>query len=373
MRICHFIEATGGGSARIAAQLAAGQVALGHEVTMLYSPLRADALFIQAINNITGLNCVAFPMERAVGLHDVNTFLQLCRFLYRSAAFDIIHSHSSKAGALARFAGIVFRKPVQIYSPHAFYSMAPGTSRIYGWYEKLLSWLCEGIITVSPFEKKHAIKDLGISPQKLHVVINGVDMAWNATRDSARAQAALPADTYVVGFVGRLVAQKNPQRLVDTFTRISSQLPDAQLVILGDGVLQGVLEEAIAKNGLTQKTKLLSGYDARNIMPAFDCLLCTSDYEGFAVVFLEALAAGVPIVSTPVGGTYEAIIPGKTGMITADFSPENLAKAVLLLAAMSEREKAIMQQNARDHAYHFTVDIMVNNTLAIYTDALKKR
>ena len=107
-------------------------------------------------------------------------------------------------------------------------------------------------------------------------------------------------------------------------------------------------------------------------MPAFDALLCGSDYEGFAVVFLEALAAGVPIVTTPVGGAQETVREGVSGFI-ADFTPEALAAGLARLAAMPETARVALAAQEREWAQAFTINIMGERTKAVYDDALASR
>lgn len=372
MRICHVIEATAGGSARIAAQLAKGQIAVGHEVTMVYSPLRADRLFREAVNATDGLTKIEIPMQRSVGIHDIKTFFKLISFFFKAGSFDIIHSHSSKAGALSRLIGLLQRNSVQIYSPHAFYSMAANCSKVYYWIEYIFSWFTDAIITVSPLEKEHAIRELGISEKKIHVIVNGVETSWHMDREQARQLLSLSPQNYVIGFVGRLVEQKNIFRLIEAFSLIIPKITNAVLVIVGDGELKGALENEINTQNLGNKVTIFSGYDGRDAMPAFDCLICSSDYESFGLVILEALVANVPVVTTAVGIAEIAIINAKNGYVTS-FSAREIAERVVELALLKPAERITMMRDARSIIEKFDVKNMVAETLKLYVTVRDKR
>jgi hypothetical protein len=106
MRICHVIEATGGGSARICAELLRDQIARGDFVTLIYSEIRADSWFLQNIYEIKGLNIIKLNMWREISWRDIGSFVKLIKIFKNNSNFDVIHSHSSKAGALARLTGL---------------------------------------------------------------------------------------------------------------------------------------------------------------------------------------------------------------------------------------------------------------------------
>jgi len=370
MRIAHVIEATAGGSARIAAELCRNQIKAGYDVTLVYSDVRADRFFLDAIGDIANLTKINIPMYRSLGLHDAKTLFHFWKFFRNTPKFDIIHSHSSKAGALTRLLKPFFPASKQVYSPHAFYTMAPKVSPLYGWVETALSYGCDAIITVSAFEKQHGIKILHINSKKLHVVPNGVELNWDYNRETARTLLDAKPDEYLIGFVGRLTLQKNYMRLLEVFNNLQSRFPHLRLVMLGDGELKAEIEKYIELKLLKEKVRIISGMDARTVMAGFDCLLCSSDYEGFPVIFLESLAAGVPIVTTPVGGSEEAVIPQKTGRVATDFSVQALSQAMQELLEQDSIDKQLMKLNCKDHARNFSIEIMTEATVAVYKSLL---
>ncbi len=369
MRLCHVIETSSGGSAQVMADLIRGQIRQGDEVTLVYSPLRADSFFLAAIKEIPSLRVRTLPVRRAVGPRDMVSLWKLYKLLKEEGPFDIIHSHSSKAGALARLAGICLPGARQVYTPHAFITMTPGGSRLFGLIEKFLSRFCDAVVTVSPQEEKHALEYLGLDRKKVRMIPNGIRLAYPADRDAARALMGYVPHDFVIGFVGRLAAQKNPLRLVETFRILAAQRADMQLAIVGDGPLRHEVMMALARYRLTGRARFYAGFNARDLMPAFDALLGTSDYESYALIFPEALDAGVPIVTTPVGIADEAVVEGKTGYV-ADFLPENLAIAVMKLAGRSLDERRQIPAEAREHARRFGVERTIAETQALYRELL---
>src|ERR1700722_7987378 len=134
MRICHVLEASGG-VGNVVIDLARFGLAAGDDVTVIYAPNRATPNFVKAMASMPGLKPIALSMQRGVGPHDLIDFWKLYRGLRRAGPFDVIHLHSSKAGALGRAAGIFFPRAVKIYTPHAFMTLAPDASPVYGWIE----------------------------------------------------------------------------------------------------------------------------------------------------------------------------------------------------------------------------------------------
>jgi glycosyltransferase involved in cell wall biosynthesis len=366
MRICHILETAGGGSGQVVIDLLKSGIAANDDLTVIYSPLRAERSFIAALEELRwSLRIYPLAMRRKVGLQDALAAWRLMRLIRRTGPYDIIHSHSSKAGALARIAGILIPHARQVYTPHAFVTMAPDARSIYGAIERMLSWLCHAIICVSEQERRHALW-LKIAPRRLHVVPNGIALEYPADRTQARAAMGFDEQDKVVGFVGRLAPQKNPARLVEAFAMASQHHPRLKLAVVGDGVLRADTERLLAAKGLSDRARLICGAKGRDLMPGFDCLACSSDYEAFSIVFLEALAIGVPIVATPVGGVHEAIIPGKTGFIASDFSVHSLASAIAALTALDGPAHKVMSDAARTHAENFSTERMGQRTRAVY-------
>ncbi|HEY2410912.1 MAG TPA: glycosyltransferase family 4 protein [Pirellulaceae bacterium] len=366
-RVCLVTEAAGGGVGRHFLDLAAGLAQRNIEVVAIYSPGRCDASFQQSQRNVGGVQFVELPMRRAIHPLDAADLLKLTRCIRRHGPFDLIHCHSSKGGALGRVAAALLRTP-SIYTPHALVTLDPTLSplkrRMYGTIERWLSRPSAAIIAVSPDEAEHAAQ-LGIAPQKIHVVLNGIDPPNFTTRESARQQLGLRPDDFCIGFVGRLTAQKAPELLIAALAELKQKHPSAVAVFVGSGPLENQLRKQIDQLGLAQNVRLLGDTVATNIMPAFDVFCLPSRYEGLPYVLLEALAAGLPIVARRVGGVAACIDHDRNGLIVENESSSDLAAALHRLASDVSLRGEFATRSAIKAAA-LSVNRMIDDTLSVY-------
>lgn len=200
LRLLEVLEPSGGGSGRHMLDLCRGMIARGHHVEAVYSPLRAEEGFVRELKSL-GLAAVhSVDMARSPGLSDIPAHRALTRIIGRDR-FDIIHGHSSKAGALTRLRLPGVHIP-RVYTPHAFRTMDPGLGRlghlIYGGIETLLARaFTDKLICVSEDEHRHALA-LGMPAEKLSVVVNGAappPLAWPASCAPASVSRTMPSSS----------------------------------------------------------------------------------------------------------------------------------------------------------------------------------
>jgi hypothetical protein len=154
MRVAQIIESTNGGSVRSALALTQELARQGQDVTFIYSPVRADMQFENDLKDLSGVRKLVFPMYRRIGLHDLWGVLGLIGLIRKTGPYDILHAHSSKAGALARLAGLFFPAMRVVYSPHAFVTMGLEGSRFHALVERFLSFFTAAIVAVSEGERQ---------------------------------------------------------------------------------------------------------------------------------------------------------------------------------------------------------------------------
>lgn len=367
LRVLLVIEPSGGGSGRHVIDLARELAALHHEVVVVYSPIRAEPMFVRELQGLSLVAVEALPMRRAVGLWDIGAARALRRVIDRLGPFDVIHGHSSKAGALVRL--VAPRGSARVYTPHAFRTMDPATGNwdriLFGGVETLLaSLVSDAVIAVSPEEAEHA-QSLGIPANKLHLIINGLAPAPVVDREAARDVLGLKRGDIAVGFVGRLCAQKDPVRFAEAIRLAHARNPRLRGIVLGDGELKGATL-ASGGNALT----VHSGLNAREYLPAFDLLVMTSRYEAMPYVLLEALQAGLPILSTAVGGTSVAVVEGENGaLLSLDAAGTEIADFILS-HAHSDR-LAALGAASRVKGARLTASKMARETLSVYHQACK--
>lgn len=375
LRILQVLEPSGGGSGRHFIDLSRGLQGRGHAVTAVYSPVRAEERFVSELRG-AGLSAVIpLSMRRAVGPWDAAAWRQLQDVIRTNGPFDIIHGHSSKAGALTRMRLPGVHVP-RVYTPHAFRTMDPTLSMkgrlIYGGVEWLLGrFLSDRVICVSSDEMNHA-RSFGLPASLLRVVVNGVATPRPDGRQTLRQQFGIPDDALVYGFIGRLSAQKAPERLIAAFGRIAATLPQAHLLMVGFGELEIDLRKHINTAGLEPQVHLISEVPGPDAMCAFDALVMPSRYEAMSYVMLEGAAAGKPLILSDVGGTRMVLEDGVNGiMVPNTDDPAPLAEAMLALA--DDEKRAAFAARARDRANGYGLDAMVSQTLDVYRELIEAK
>jgi glycosyltransferase involved in cell wall biosynthesis len=363
-RVALVLETSGGGSGRHVLDLARGLNECDHAVTVIYSPVRAEPSFVESLNQIDGIRVVELQMYRTVGFHDWESLRSLEQCLKTFGPFEIIHGHSSKAGALVR----LLPKSVpgtRLYTPHAFRTMDPnlgGLARlIYGGIERLLAQNSAHTIAVSQREREHALS-LGFPPSAVTVIINGVTPRPTLSRLTARSEMSLQAGEVAVGFVGRLTEQKDPLRFIEAFRLAANECPGLVGVVIGDGQLRSVAQAAAEAAPI----RFLGWRDGPALMAGLDIFCMTSRYEAMPYTLLEAIMAGVPVVTSDVGGVKEAVVDGETGaVLPLAANAANFAEKIILIAK-SDSERQRMSDNSRALARKRTVETMVGATVNLY-------
>jgi glycosyltransferase involved in cell wall biosynthesis len=372
LSLLQVLEPSGGGSGRHFLDLCRAMQHRGHSVTAIYSPVRAEPAFVAELENMGLDNVVPLAMRRAPGPWDLTAWWQLRKLAAIHGPFDLIHGHSSKAGALTRLRLPGRHVPV-LYTPHAFRTMDPTLGSkgrlIYGGIERLLgAFLTDRLICVSQDEYDHALS-LGIPEKRLRVVVNGVNAPPVSQRAAIRRRYGIPQDALLFGFVGRMTRQKAPERLVEAFARIAGHLPQAHLLMIGIGELADTTRGMIRAAGLEDRARIDSSVTGVTAIDAVDVVVMPSRYEAMSYVMLEAAAAGKPLLLTDVGGARTVLEHGKNGYIVPNSDdPEALAAAMARLA--DPARLASFSAEARRRKNNYTLAGMAHATEKIYYDLL---
>ncbi len=373
LRIALVVESMDSGVAQLVYMLASGLDRLGHEIHVVHPIHRIDAGVLNRLRGNPRIICAPIDMKRALQVGDFRAGMRLRRYLRRNGPFDIVHGHSSKAGALVRLFCLGL-PAVRLYTPHAFYTLTPGlpalSRLLYGAAERLLAMFCAKVICSSDLERRHALS-LGIAARRLAVITNAIEPP--DLSPPARDQFGLPRSTsLVVGFVGRLEYQKALDVLLKALALTASQDADIRLVVIGSGSLEQSLMELSRTLGVADRVLWVGRQPVYRYLASFDVLAMPSRYEGFSLVPLDAMHAGLPIICTPVGGVEEAVIDGETGIIVPVSDADALASALLAIGRPPSRLVS-MGEAARARAPLFTVERMVAATERLYLSSLDHR
>lgn len=283
--------------------------------------------------------------------------------LCRSTPVDVIHAHSSKAGALAAALGRLTSTP-SVYTPHAwsFQRELPGLAeRAYVSIERALGRRHSRVIVVTDAERAEAARTGVVDPRHVQLVHTGLPDAVLPEREWARGELGIEPDRFVVGWVGRLGPQKRPEQL-PTLARETSGL--ATVVALGFGMAGSDIGAKLEAGGGVAT----SSVDPGLIYAASDAIAITSRWEGLPLVALEAMRAGLPVVGYDVGGLPEQIVDGVSGYIVP--SGDVRAMAGKLRGLALDRDLAgQMGRSGRDRFLtQFSFDGMVSGIEAAYRD-----
>lgn len=375
LRLLQVLEPSGGGSGRHFLDLCRGMLARGHHVEAIYSPVRAEDGFVRELEAL-GLPAVhAVDMRRAPGPSDLRALRDIGRIAREQGRFDVIHGHSSKAGALTRLR-LPGRHVPRVYTPHAFRTMDPALGRtgrlVYGAIESALAWFfTDHLIAVSEDERAHALS-LRVPSGRMSVVTNGVETPSRDMARTVRARFGIPADAFVYGFIGRLCPQKAPERLLDAFRSAAAVIRNSHLVMVGSGELEGELRRGIEESGLQSRIHLTSAFGGPQAVAAFDVLVMPSRYEAMSYVMLEAAAAARPIIISDVGGARTAVDSTQNGFIVANSDDiSDLARAMISAAQPEVHEKLAAAAHARKD--RFTLERMLDETEVVYRELAKRR
>jgi glycosyltransferase involved in cell wall biosynthesis len=283
---------------------------------------------------------------------DVRGLLELTEHI-RAGGFDLVHTHSAKAGALGRMAARRAGVPAIVHSFHGFPFhdfQSPARRAMLITMERRLGRITDQFLTDGGAIAAEAVRLRIAPPERIYAIDSPVDTdipaLSAATRARARRLLGIPSDLRVVGSVGRLDEQKAPEDMVAAMARLDRA--DVRLVWLGDGRLRTHVERLIASKGLSDRCLLLGDRrDVATLLPAFDVFAMSSLYEGLPCAVIEAMTCGVPVVATAVNSVPEVVVPGRTGLLVPPRDPARLARAITYLLGHPD-QAARMAAEARD-------------------------
>lgn len=319
MRILHFLApAPFGGLERIVESLAAEQARAGHDV-------HVAAVLDQGITGHILLrtleSCGVHTHALSVAARAYRRERRLIRALCKATHPDIVHTHGYRSdvlhGAVARKLGIA-----TVTTSHGFI--------LGGWKNSLYLHLqrrafrhTDAVVAVSR-PMADALRNDGIAEPRLHCIPNGwTDSIRFLDRSAARDVLNIDQDAFCFGFIGRIGVEKGPDTFIDAVARID----DGTAVVIGDGRMRAELMERSASHPTPRIAWAGALENAGTLMKAFDVLVLSSRTEGTPVVLLEAMAAGVPVIATRVGGVPD-VVSEQEAILVAPEDPPALAAAM---------------------------------------------
>lgn len=337
-------------------------------------------------------------------INDLITIFELAN-LYQKIKPDIIHLNSSKAGILGSLAFLVaklnWKLPASpnrgeeiarfgsnesrrgnwklFYTAHGWVFNEPMPQYkkwLYRTLEKVTAGIKDKIICVSDYDCRIAIENKIAKAEKLIVIHNGINLAnayfldKESTRHELLQKNLTEQNQIVIGTIANFYPTKGLEYLISA---VGISVNDYRLpitaIIIGEGGLRPQLEKQIKDSGL-QKNIILTGSikNASRYLKSFDIAVMSSVKEGFPYFLLEAMSAGLPIISTNVGGIPEIISDNKTGYLVEPQNPSALAEKIKLLADRPELRQKFGETGLTKVKNEFSQEKMIKKTFAVYSE-----
>jgi glycosyltransferase involved in cell wall biosynthesis len=366
------VEPTTGGTARHVVELAVGCRRRGLEVHLVCAT-RRDADFRDALRELCndGVTVDEIGMRREVRLRADGAAAIRLRALIRSARPDVLHLHSSKAGAVGRGAvfGLGRHRPAVVYTPHAYAFLAQeGMLNRWSYWcaeRALLPWT-DRVVAVSESEGRVA-RRLGAEAGVV-IIPNGVDASRVALREP-ELHAVLR-----VGWLGRMTWQKNPEAAVKISLALTTLGVEHALLLGGDGPNREHVLDTIRALRVERSVRLLGWvHDTAEFHRNTDLQLMTSRSEGLPYAGLDAMAQGVPVAGFDVPGVQDLVRHGVTGLLAAPGNTDELAAHIARLASDPElrrRMGAAAQHRVREE---FRLENQVDRLCRLYQSLAQVR
>lgn len=378
VKIALISEALGGGVRRHIIDLMKSLDKDKFDIYFLYNSHRADDVMLEEFPNLINLGIHLIEIKslsNKIGLNDIVAFKNIYSVLKKINP-DIVHCHSSKAGAVGRIAARLIGVKFVYYTPHAYVFQNIYLSKIkkeiYIFIEKILSrYFTTKTINVSLGEKNYALNHNIDKCDKFIVIYNGIkennSIGNIFIKNKLEREFKIDTQIMTIGVVSRVDEQKDPVTFINIAKETLNKYSDVKFIYVGDGDLYKTMKEQVLQEGLEEKI-IFTGFrkDTEDILGIFDIVLTTSLYEGMPYVLIESLASSLPIVATNVVGNNEIVVNNKNGLL---FEVGNQMQGFNCLEKLIENKDMIEIMKLKSLEIYedkFTLDVMMNKYEKLY-------
>jgi len=371
MKIMHLIDSGGlYGAEAMLLDLMVGQKKIGlHPLLCSIGTVSEGEKDIEQQAGLRGLEARALRFRTGLNPSGVYQILRMAR----NCQADILHSHGYKGNILAGIVPRRIRKIPLVSTLHGWTNTrSVSKMALYEWLDRRMLRFKDAVIVVNKLMcEDQRLKSAHISQDRLYVVNNGIQPYPPLAADAAGSTQTLinnfTRDGFIIGAVGRLSAEKGFGLLLEAIALLKKGGHDIKLVLAGDGSLKSELQQKAVSLGLDNRV-LFTGYlaNACHYLDYFDVLVISSLSEGLPIILLEAMRAGIPVISTQVGGIPDVIEHGRSGMLVNPGDAAGLAESIKLMAGNPEMRGALGNKAATQFRENYTSDRMAVDYLDIY-------
>ncbi len=333
-----------GGPAIHVSNLAAGLETRGYHTTLVAGSLARGEDSMAFLAERLGVSVVSVPeIQREISaLHDARSAFRLAEIM-RETRPQILHTHTAKAGAIARAASLLAGDARPSVVVHTFHGhvlrgyFGPLRTAVFRHVERMLAHASDALVAVSP-EVRDDLVELGVAPAEKFVVVRlGIPLAERLDHEPEkldfRKLYGIPPDAFVVGWVGRMTGVKDTGSVLRTLAALRARGVEAVVCMVGDGPDREHLEQLAHELGIA-RVCYFAGYqpDVGSFYRLFDAFLLPSVNEGTPVSAIEALATSTPVVANRVGGVPDVVRDAVDGFLVEAGDVEGAAERLELLA-----------------------------------------
>ncbi|ETX01917.1 MAG: hypothetical protein ETSY1_05550 [Candidatus Entotheonella factor] len=333
----------------------------------IYVLAKADDFFVQRVHDARRV----VLLNRCQG-NDPSVIWHLAHRL-RQAQPDVVHTHGWGTLVEGGMAAKLARVPVWVHGEHGTME----TRRHNIWVQRIMWRLADQLLSVSENHRHALAHAIGAPVARIQAIPNGVALdRFGRQVDAAawRQSFHIPADHVVIGSVGRLVEVKHYHHLITALAGLIHQRMPVSGVLIGDGPLRSALEEQAQSLGIAERVHFLGRReDVPSLLPLLDMFALTSRSEGMSNTILEAMASGLPVVATAVGGTPEMVIDGETGRLVPPRDPQALEAALAQLLADADQRRHMGRQARRRAETMFSLPVMIRAYEQLYEQLAGQR
>lgn len=319
--------------------------------------------------NVERLQYIQFGLS---GRNYASGLARMVRFL-RQNQIQILHAHP---GTLSRLAGILAGVPIMISTLHGSWPTSNWITRaVHRW----LAGRTTRLVANSSFTRGYYTALLGLDESQCMTIYNGVDIRRytcldRQNRAAQRTSFRVPVDAKVVVSAGRLHPDKGVDILISAAAMIGTQVPNTHFLIVGDGECRRELEQQVMAAGIEAYVHFTGALaDVRPALDAADIfVLPSARREGFGLALVEAMAIGLPVVGTNLGGIPEIVADGVNGLLATPEDAGSLTKAILRLLEAPELAARLAQNGQQTARARFSMERMIAEYETLYYSLLEK-
>jgi glycosyltransferase involved in cell wall biosynthesis len=381
MRIVHVITRLIVGGAQENTLLSCeGQHDRGHEVTLITGPpIGPEGSLLERAQSYGYRVEVIDAMRRAIQpAEDWQTYRQLVR-RFRALKPDVVHTHSSKAGIIGRWAAHEAGVPRIVHTIHGLAFTASTrwyVNKAYEWLERRTAPITDVIVCVADAMREQSLAARIGRPEQYVTVYSGMDtrpfLRPPVPREEVRRQLGFEPDDVAVGTIARLYYLKGHDDLIELAPELCARFPRLRFLWIGDGLLRAPFERRIRELKLADRfvlTGLVPPEKIPELANAMDLLVHPSRREGLARALPQGQLAGCPVVTYDVDGNREGLIDGQSGFCVPAFDRERLKSAVVELLGDESKRRSMGARGREFATARFDTRVMVEALEGVYARA----